>query len=280
MPCCPNKSCCPNRPSRFAATRRAAMTLLAGAALAIGTMVAPTLAAGETVTVFAAASLKNALDAIDADYAAKTGNTVKVSLAGSSALAKQIAEGAPADIFISADVPWMDFVAGKDLIRTDTRTDLLGNSLVLVAPKDFAGTVELKPGVDLAAFIGDGKLAMANVAAVPAGKYGKAALTALGAWTAVESHVVQGENVRATLAFVARGEAPFGIVYATDAVAEPNVRVVATFPAGSHPPIIYPAAVLKEATGKATDSFFAYLKSDDAARRFREQGFVVLSPKP
>ena len=265
---------------RLAATRRSVLARLAGAALMVAASLTPALAAGETVTVFAAASLKNALDAIDADYAAATGNSVKVSLAASSALAKQIAEGAPADIFISADVPWMDFVAGKDLVKASSRLNLLGNALVLVAPKDYAGTIELKPGVDLAAAVGDGRLAMANVDSVPAGKYGKAALTFLGAWNAVQGHVVQGENVRATLAFVARGEAPFGIVSATDAVAEPGVRVVATFPADSHPPIIYPAAVLKEATGKATDSFFAYLQSDAAAKRFREQGFAVLNAKP
>ncbi len=254
------------------------VALVAAAALLAPFAALPAQAAGDTVTVFAAASLKNALDAIDKDYEAATGNSVKTSLAASSALAKQIGEGAPTDIFISADVPWMDSVAEKDLLKAGTRTDLLGNAIVLVAPKTFTGTVDLKKGVDLAALLGDGRLAMADVNAVPAGKYGKASLTALGVWDEVKDRLVQGENVRATLAFVARGEAPLGIVYATDAAAEPGVKVVATFPADSHPPIIYPAAILKDAQGKATAGFFAYLKSAEAAKRFEEQGFVVLKP--
>lgn len=262
-----------------ARTDRGRRALLGGALAAFAAAavaVAPAPARADDTVVFAAASLKNALDAIAADFAAGGQGTIKASYAASSALAKQIDQGAPADIFISADVPWMDDVAKHDLLEPGTRVDLLGNSLVLVAPASYAGTVTIAKGFDLVGLLGGGRLAMADVAAVPAGKYGKASLEALGVWDGVKDHLAQADNVRSALALVSRGEAPFGIVYATDAVADKGVKVVATFPADSHPPIIYPAAIVKGAKGGATKAFFAYLRSEAAAKRFTEQGFVVL----
>jgi molybdate transport system substrate-binding protein len=248
--------------------------------LALATAVVPASAvraqAGGLV-IFAAASLKNALDEIGAGWAKDTGKPMpKISYAASSALAKQIEQGAPADLFVSADLDWMDYVAKKDLIKADTRVNLLGNKIVLVAPRDSKTTVEVKQGFDLAKALAGGKLAMGNVDAVPAGKYGKAALEKLGAWDGVKNNVAQAENVRAALLLVARGEAPFGIVYATDAAAEPNVRIVASFPEDSHPPIIYPAAVIKDAKSADAKPFLDYLKTIQARPAFEKQGFTVL----
>ncbi len=233
-------------------------------------------AAAEKVTVFAAASLKNALDAANAAWQKETGNETAVSYAASSALAKQIEAAAPADLFISADLAWMDYVAEKKLIKDDTRSNLLGNRIVLVAPKDNASTVEIKEGFDLAGLVGDGKLAMGAVDSVPAGKYGKAALEKLGVWSAVEGKVAGAESVRAALALVSRGEAPYGIVYETDAAADPGVAVVGTFPEDSHPPIIYPVAILLESQSPAAGAYLDFLKSDKAAPFFTEQGFTIL----
>lgn len=233
-------------------------------------------AAAEKVTVFAAASLKNALDAANAAWQKETGNETAVSYAASSALAKQIEAAAPADLFISADLAWMDYVAEKKLIKDDTRSNLLGNRIVLVAPKDKASTVEIKEGFDLADLVGDGKLAMGAVDSVPAGKYGKAALEKLGVWSAVEGKVAGAESVRAALALVSRGEAPYGIVYQTDAAADPGVAVVGTFPEDSHPPIIYPVAILSESQSPAAGAYLDFLKSDKAAPFFTEQGFTIL----
>ena len=233
-------------------------------------------AAAEEVVVFAAASLKNALDAVAADFTAATGDKVTVSYAGSNALAKQILEGAPADIFISAAVDWMDQVEKAGLIADGQRKDLLGNTLVLIAHGKNAAPVAVKPGFDLARLLGTGKLSMALVDAVPAGQYGKQSLEALDVWPSVEASVAQSENVRATLALVSTGEAPFGIVYATDAVADDNVTVVGMFPADSHQPIIYPGALLTGAQDGADKAFFEALSSGAADARFREQGFTVL----
>ena len=233
-------------------------------------------AAAEKVTVFAAASLKNALDAANAAWQKETGNETAVSYAASSALAKQIEAAAPADLFISADLAWMDYVAEKKLIKDDTRSNLLGNRIVLVAPKDNASTVEIKEGFDLAGLVGDGKLAMGAVDSVPAGKYGKAALEKLGVWSAVEGKVAGAESVRAALALVSRGEAPYGIVYETDAAADPGVAVVGTFPEDSHPPIIYPVAILSEAKSPAAKAYLDFLKSAKATPFFEKQGFTVL----
>lgn len=230
-------------------------------------------AAAEEVVVFAAASLKNALDAVAADFQADTGHQVTISYAGSNALARQILQGAPADVFISAAVNWMDEVEKGGLVLA--RRDLLGNSLVLIASGKDAPAVSITPGFDLAGLLGDGKLSMAMVDAVPAGQYGKAALEALGVWKTVEGAVAQSENTRAALALVSAGEAPFGIVYATDAAADDNVTVVGTFPADSHGPIIYPAALLRGASDPADRAFFQALSSDKAAARFREYGFLM-----
>ena len=233
-------------------------------------------AAAEKVTVFAAASLKNALDAANAAWQKETGNETAVSYAASSALAKQIEAAAPADLFISADLAWMDYVAEKKLIKDDTRSNLLGNRIVLVAPKDKASTVEIKEGFDLAGLVGDGKLAMGAVDSVPAGKYGKAALEKLGVWSSVEGKVAGAESVRAALALVSRGEAPYGIVYQTDAAADPGVAVVGTFPEDSHPPIIYPVAILSESKSAVSAAYLDFLKSDKAAPFFTGQGFTIL----
>ena len=229
------------------------------------------------MVVFAAASLKNALDEIAATWSKDTGKPApKISYAASSALAKQIEQGAPADLFISADLDWMDYLAGKNLIKADTRFNLLGNKIVLIAPKDSKITTLAIKGADLAKALNGGRLSMANVDSVPAGKYGKAALEKLGAWNDVKDHLAQAENVRAALLLVARGEAPLGIVYATDAAAEPNVRIVAAFPEDSHPPIIYPAALTKESKNADAKAFLDFLRSAKARTAFEKQGFTVL----
>ena len=230
---------------------------------------------GGSVVVFAAASLKNALDGIAAAWQKESGRSVKISYAASSALAKQIELDAPAQLFISADLDWMDYVAGKGVIKAESRSNLLGNSLVLIAPKDSKVAVDIEPGFDLAKALGDGRLAMATVNAAPAGKYGKAALEKLGAWDSVSSKIAQTDNVRAALLLVSRGEAPLGIVYKTDAVSEPGVKIVGTFPADSHPPIVYPAALTSKA-GASAASFLAYMKSSKAKPFFEEQGFTFL----
>jgi len=229
-------------------------------------------AAAETVTVFAAASLKDALDENVKAYQANTGDKIVVSYAASPALAKQIQAGAPADIFISADLDWMDYLDQRRLIRTSTRLNLLKNRLVLISPSGSNVSVGIVPGFPLAKLLGDGRLAMADPASVPAGKYGKASLEALGVWKDVQSKVAPAENVRAALALVSRGEVPLGIVYRSDAKVEPRVRVVAEFPENSHPPIIYPAAVT--ATGKSAAGAFLDSLSKPAARAvFERYGF-------
>jgi molybdate transport system substrate-binding protein len=227
--------------------------------------------------IFAAASLKTALDEIAATWTKETGRPApKISYAASSALAKQIEQGAPAALFISADTDWMDYVEKKGLIKNDTRVNLLGNKIVLIAPRDSSVALDIKPGFDLAKALGGGKLSMANVDAVPAGKYGKAALEKLGAWNGVKDQVARAENVRAALLLVARGEAPLGIVYSTDAAAEPNVKIVGTFPADSYPPVIYPAAETRESKTAGAKLFLDYLKSNKVRPAFEKQGFTVL----
>jgi molybdate transport system substrate-binding protein len=251
-------------------------------ALLWGFLVVPflaTAARAADVVVFAAASLKNALDDAAKAYEAKTGDKVVISYAASSALAKQIEGGAPADIFFSADLDWMDYLQQRNLIDTASRRTLLGNTLVLVAPK--ASTVSLAIERDfpiLQALGPDGKLAMASVDSVPAGKYGKAALTYFGVWEAVAPRLAQAENVRAALAFVARGETPLGIVYGTDAKAEPAVRVVGTFPEESHPKIEYPVALLAKAKPEAR-KFLDFIVSPEATPAFEAQGFSILGGK-
>lgn len=253
-------------------------------AAAIGGMVAmlltavPASQAADNVVVFAAASLKNALDAINTSWQAEGNQPTTISYAASSALAKQIEGGAPADVFISADLDWMKYLSEKKLTKADSEVQLLGNRIVLIAPKDSTATTTIAPNFELAALLGDGKLAMADVKAVPAGKYGKAALEKLGVWSSVEGNVAQAENVRAALKLVAAGEAPLGIVYQTDATAEPDVKVIATFPENSHAPIIYPAGLLAESKNEDAAKFLDYLKSAKARALFEQQGFTVLVP--
>jgi molybdate transport system substrate-binding protein len=236
----------------------------------------PAKASAEDVLVFAAASLRNALnDAIDG-YAKNDGDGVKVSYAASSALARQIDSGAPADIFISADPDWMNDVAKNGAIRPETRFDFLSNVLVLVEPADRKAVIDITPGFPLASLLGDGRLAMADPDAVPAGKYGKAALQKLGVWAAVENRIARAEDVRAALLFVARKEAPFGIVYRTDAAAEKGVKVAGTFPPDTYPPIVYPAALITSSTNPEAAKFLAYLRSEPAKPFFEKQGFTVL----
>jgi molybdate transport system substrate-binding protein len=234
--------------------------------------------AEDRVTVFAAASLKDVLGEISTAWKAETGKETTLSFAGSSALAKQIEEGAPADLFISADLKWMDHLEKAELLRAESRVNLLGNRIVLVAPKDAATTATIADGFPLADLLAGGHLAMANTDSVPAGTYGKAALQKLGVWDSVKEHVAQAENVRAALLLVSRGEAPLGIVYETDAKADAGVKVVDRFPESSHPAIVYPAAVLKEAKN-ADDAaaFLAYLQGAKAHAIFTAAGFTVLA---
>ncbi len=256
-------------------TRRFVLT----AATAIALLVSPAAKAADAVTVFAAASLKNALDAVTTAWTAETQKKATISYAASSALARQIEQGAPADVFLSADLDWMDYLGQKDLIDKASVTKLLGNEIVLIAPKDSNVTARLEPGVPLAELLGGGRLAMADVRAVPAGKYGKAALQSLGVWASVENHIAQAENVRAALKLVATGEAPLGIVYRSDAEAEPAIRQVAAFPAGSHPPVVYPVALVSASRNPDANTFLAFLKTPEAAAIFRAQGFVPLAPE-
>ena len=231
-------------------------------------------AQAQNPTVFAAASLKNALDEIDAEFQKRGGTKAAISYAASPALAKQAESGAPADIFISADLDWMDYVEKRNLVKAGTRVNLLRNEIVLVAPADSKATVTIAPKFPLAKLLGNGRLAMADPDSVPAGKYGKAALEFLEVWPTVADKVARAENVRAALLFVSRGEAPLGIVYRTDAAADRNVRIVAAFPANSHPEIIYPAAMLAGGKSPGADKYFAFLKSSEAAGIFKKHGFV------
>ena len=246
------------------------------AAFALGALLASG-AWAEQVTVFAAASVKTAMDEITARFTEETGETARVSFAGSSALARQIQAGAPADVFISANPGWMDTLEADGLIDETTRTDLLGNSLVLIAHDPEASPVEITSDLPLADMLGEDHLAMALVEAVPAGVYGKAALGALGLWDAVAPKVAQADNVRAALALVATGEAPLGIVYATDAHAEPSVTVLGTFPEDSHAPITYPVARIRDSDSAVADAFLAYLQGPVARAAFERQGFTVLT---
>lgn len=240
--------------------------------VALGVLAFATIAAADTITVFAAASLKDALDENAKAYQARSGDRIVVSYAASSALAKQIEAGAPADLFISADLEWMDYLEQRRLIRADTRRNLLRNRLVLIAPADSKVSVNIAPGFPLATLLGNGRLAMANPDTVPAGKYGKASLEALGVWKDIQSKVAAAENVRAALVLVSRGEAPFGIVYRTDAAADPKVRVVGLFPENTHPAIIYPIAVT--AAGKpAAGAFLRWLSGPEARAVFQKYGF-------
>jgi molybdate transport system substrate-binding protein len=262
--------------------RRAFLTIAACAAvLALAGAPATAVAQGGGPLVFAAASLKNALDDVNRQYAADAGRKATISYAASSTLAKQIESGAPADLFISADRRWMDYAQERNLIDPKTRHELLGNSLVLIAPKDSpldAGQATIAPGFPLAKWLGDGRLAMAETRSVPAGIYGRAALTRLGVWDNVAGRVAAAENVRAALALVARGEAPLGIVYGTDAAIEPSVKIVGTFPSNTHEPIVYPVALTRSARPDAA-AFAEYLRGPVGRKLFEKYGFTVLDPE-
>lgn len=246
------------------------------AAIAISEFGPAAGAADQRVTVFAAASLKNALDDVATHYKTATGNQATVSYAASSALAKQIVAGAPADVFVSADLDWMAYLQEKKALKPGTQKNLFGNTLVLIAPKSSTVELNLAPNAPLADAIGDGRLAVGETSSVPAGKYAKAALEHLAIWESVKDKLAQVENVRAALALVARGEAPFGIVYATDATSDPNVRIVATFPEGTHPPIIYPVAATATASDAAATGFIDYLASPEAGAIVAKYGFTLL----
>ena len=255
------------------------MVALAGAGLIQSAQAAAPKQRDKPLIVFAAASLKNAMDGVARVYDKRhDGADVKVSYAGSSTLARQIEAGAPADIYVSANQQWMNKLAADGLIDKSSRYDLLGNSLVLVAPKNSDVQVTLKKHVDLLVKLGHGNyLAMANTDAVPAGIYGKHALQWLGVWSQMQGHIAQGDDVRAALALVSRGESPLGVVYSSDAVADQGVRVVDTFPSASHKAIIYPAAATADSDNPQNADFLAFLKSDTAAKIFKRWGFKVVA---
>jgi molybdate transport system substrate-binding protein len=226
------------------------------------------------ITVFAAASLKEAMDEQAKAFETSTGNRVRVSYGASSALAKQIEAGAPADVFVSADVDWMDYLERRRLIAAGTRVDLLGNTLVLIAPAASTTKLAIVPGFGLASALRNERLAIANPDSVPAGKYARRALEKLGVWSSVDKQLASTENVRAALALVSRGEAPLGIVYRTDALADKGVRIVDTFPPDSHPPIVYPAAVVGDSRSASARAFLDHLRSARARAVWERRGFV------
>jgi molybdate transport system substrate-binding protein len=264
---------------RTVVSKRSLISAAFAAAFAFAALPHPALAQGtqdKSITVFAAASMKNALDDADAAFTKQSGVKVVASYDASSALMKQIEGGAPADVFISADLKWMDYGSQKKLIKDGTKVNLLGNELVLIAPKDSKiDHVTIGPGFDLAKLAGDGRIATGDVKAVPVGIYAQAALQKLGIWDAVQPKMAMTANVRAALTLVARGEAVLGIVYATDAKVEPGVKVVAVFPEDSHPPIIYPMAATSGARPDATP-YLAFLQTQAAKTIFENYGFTVL----
>ncbi|SFG89546.1 molybdate ABC transporter substrate-binding protein [Methylobacterium gossipiicola] len=253
--------------------RTAIRTLLFAALVAL----TPAAQAAETVTVFAAASLKNALDAAGKAFTDESGIAVRASYAASSALARQIESGAPADLFASADLEWMDYLADRKLVRPESRVNLLGNRLVLIAPKDAPITAVPFTAEAFAAALGsDGRLATGEVKSVPIGKYAKAAFEKLGLWSGLQARLAQADNVRAALLLVSRGEAPLGVVYESDAKSDSGVKVVGVFPADSHPRVVYPFAVTAEAKGAGAARFLDFLKGATARPIFEAQGFRVL----
>ena len=253
----------------------ASLTCLALAAHAF-VQGATAAANGDPVLVFAAASLKTALDEIGKRWTAATGKKVIFSYAASGPLAKQIENGAPADLFAAADVKWMDYAADKKLIVPESRTSLLGNALVLIASKDTVSDLKIAKGFKLAEALGESRLATGDPKSVPAGAYAQAALTSLGVWDVIAPKIAGADNVRGALAFVARGETKFGIVYRSDATSEPRVRVVDTFPSESHPPIVYPFALTSSSKNPAAADFLAFLKTSAAVKVFEGEGFTVL----
>jgi molybdate transport system substrate-binding protein len=250
-------------------------TLAAAVVIAAG-MLSPPLAQQPSLTVFAAASMKNALDDVNAAFIKRTGTKVVASYAATSALVRQIEQGAPADVFVSADIEWMDYGLKHKLLNPGTRVNLLGNRLVLVAPQDSKiGAVTLAPGLDLATLVGNGRIVTGDVKAVPVGRYARAALQKLGIWPSVEKRMATVENVRVALTLVARGEAALGIVYETDAKVEPGVKVVGHFPPDSHPAIVYPVAATVGARPDAS-RYLDFLQSRLAKATFERYGFSFL----
>lgn len=245
------------------------------------TAIAPCAASAQApdqITVLAAASLSNVLPDIERSYEAATHQKVVFSFAASMTLARQIEATAGADVFISADIPSMNYLDTRGLIIRQSRRDLLANSLVLIAPANSRVSLQITPGFKLADALHGGRLAMGEPASVPAGRYAQAALMKLGVWSSVSQNLALGEDVRATLAYVSRGEAPLGIVYSTDARIEPQVRVIATFPANTHEPIVYPAALVKDAKPSAS-GFLNYLQGPQARQAFERAGFTVVQRK-
>jgi len=242
------------------------------AAIAVGAERYPDV---RPIVVFAAASLSNAMQELGDVFARSSGIPVKFSFAASSALARQIQHGAPADVFFSADVEWMDYLEIRRLIQSASRHSLLGNRLVLIAPA--ASTINLKIAAHfgLADALGKGRLATGDPNFVPVGRYAREALTSLGVWDSVQDHIVRADNVRAALAFVDRGEVPLGIVYETDAMIDKRVRIVDVFPRNTHPPIIYPIALTVGAK-KGASQFIGYLRTQAAGAVFEKYGFVAL----
>jgi len=256
---------------------RIARLMIVAALIAAITPLVQATAQDQSLTIFAAASLKNALDDVNAAFSNTTGVKVTTSYEASSALATQIEAGAPADVFVSADLRWMDYAADHNLIKPDTRVNLLGNRLVLITPTSSKlDKVEIKKGFDIARFAGDGRIAVADVKAVPAGLYAKAALTTLGAWDAAEPKLAQAMNVRATLAFVARDETPIGIVYETDAKIEPKVKIIGVFPDSSYPPVTYPVAATAASKSEQTPRYLSFLRTSTAKAIFERYGFSYL----
>jgi len=229
------------------------------------------------LVIFAAASLKNALDDVAGDWVTAGHAKPLISYAASGPLAKQIEAGAPADLFISADLDWMDYLQKKALIKPDSRFTLLGNKLVLVAPKSSDPKITLAPGAQLGALIGDGRLAIGEPKSVPAGKYAEQALEKLGLWDQVSGKLAMADSVRSALFLVGRGEAAAGIVYQTDAAVEPNVKIIAAFPEDSHPPILYPAAIVATSTNPDAAAFLAFARQPKARSAFEHQGFDVVA---
>lgn len=249
-------------------------TLLACLAFAAVVLPSPVAAQSRAdVTIFAAASLRDALDELAREHERQGRGKAAISYAGSPMLARQIEKGAPADLFISADTDWMDFMAVRGLIRIETRANLVSNRLVLIAPADSRAQLTIGRGFPLAALLGDRRLAMADPDSVPAGKYGRVALEGLGVWVEVAPKVARAENVRAALALVARAETPFGIVYRTDALAERRVRIVGEFARNLHPEIVYPAAVVASSRSKIANEYLRFLRSHAALSVWQRHGF-------
>jgi molybdate transport system substrate-binding protein len=236
---------------------------------------AVTPANAQELLVFGAASLRDALDAVIEAYQAQGGGEVQTSYASTSTLARQIEQGAPADLYLSANPQWMDYLEERGLLRENSRADLLGNGLVLVAPQDSGATLEIAPGFDLSGALDGGLLAMGDPDHVPAGIYGKAALESLGVWNGVAARVARADNVRAALALVSRGEVPLGVVYRSDATADGSVKVIGDFPQDSYPPIVYPVAIMAESKHPEASALLALLESDTAAAIFERFGFTT-----